>query len=349
MLLKHICSHNLFCMETLQSIANALVVSGKGILAADESTGTIAKRFEKIGVENTEENRRAYRELLFTTKGMNQYISGVILFDETLRQPTENGVPFTKLLTGEGVIPGIKVDKGTKPFAESPNEMWTDGLDGLAERLKEYYDLGARFAKWRVVYRIIGSDIPSQMCYEQNAKSLARYASLCQQANIVPIVEPEVLMDAENSTHGIERCYEVTTAALQSVFAALTAEHVELSGVILKPNMVIPGKDFGTKATPEQVAEMTIRCLKENVPAEVPGIVFLSGGQTDEEACANLNAMQVRGEKLPWELSFSYGRGLQSAALKAWMGKLENVTAAQEAFYQSAQLTSAARMGKYSK
>lgn len=334
-------------MASLQSIAKQLVAPPKGILAADESTGTIGKRFDKIGVENTEENRRAYRELLFATKGFGQYISGVIMYDETIRQRASDGHTFVTALEREGVLTGIKVDQGLEEWNGSPVEKVTKGLDGLAERLKEYAAFDAAFAKWRAVYTI-SETTPTQSCIDENAKRLAVYAKLCQEAGIVPIVEPEVLMDAEGSSHSIERCYEVTKSVLAAVFAEIKKQNVELSAMLLKPNMVIPGKDFGSKATPEQVAEMTIKCLKETVPAEVPGIVFLSGGQSDEEACANLNAMHVRGEQLPWELSFSYGRGLQSAALKAWVGKSENVPAAQEAFLRSAMLTSAARMGKYS-
>lgn len=330
-------------LEELNDIALAMVAPGKGILAADESTGTIAKRFDTIRVESTEENRRAYRDLLFSAPGMEKYISGVIMYDETIRQKSSDGTPFPKLMEKLGVVPGIKVDMGAKELALCPGEKITEGLDGLRDRLAEYYELGARFAKWRAVITI-GDDIPSNTCIETNAHALARYAALCQEAGIVPIVEPEVLMDADNS---IEECYEVTSHTLKTVFDELYKQNVALEGMVLKPNMVIAGKKCPTQAEPEQVAEMTLACLSNFVPAAVPGIAFLSGGQSDELATLHLNLMNEMGPH-PWELTFSYGRALQAAALKAWGGKPENVEAAQKAFLHRAKCNGAAHDGSYS-
>ncbi|HEX6930066.1 MAG TPA: class I fructose-bisphosphate aldolase [Gammaproteobacteria bacterium] len=330
-------------LEALNDVALAMVAPGKGILAADESTGTIGKRFASIGTECTEENRRAYRDLLLTAPGMEDFISGVIMYDETLRQSAADGMPFPALLEKLGVVPGIKVDMGAKDLALCPGEKITEGLDGLRERLIEYYGLGARFAKWRAVITI-GDDIPSNTCIETNAHALARYAALCQEQNIVPIVEPEVLMDADNS---VEECYEVTSHTLKTVFDELYKQNVALEGMVLKPNMVIAGKRCKTQADPEQVAEMTLACLLNNVPAAVPGIAFLSGGQSDELATQHLNLMNQMGPH-PWELTFSYGRALQAAALSAWSGKPENVAAAQKAFLHRARCNGAAHDGSYS-
>ena len=329
--------------STLNETARALVAPGKGILAADESGGTIKKRFDSIGVESTEDRRRAYREMLFTTEGAAQYISGVILYDETIRQNASDGRPLPKILESQGVIPGIKVDKGTTPLAKSPDELITDGLDGLRARLVEYRDLGARFAKWRAVINIIGDDIPSQLCLDLNAHALARYAALCQEEGIVPIVEPEVLMDGD---HSIERCYQVTCDTLHAVFDELYAQRVEFEGMLLKPNMVVPGKKHPSYAVPpELVADKTISCFRTVVPAAVPGIVFLSGGQ-DEEATANLNAMNKRGPH-PWELSFSYGRALQAPSLKAWKGDDANLGEGQKQFLHRAHMNGLARAGAW--
>jgi fructose-bisphosphate aldolase class I len=329
--------------ETLEAIARALVAPGKGILAADESTGTIEKRLKSIDVESTEENRRGYREMLFTTPGLGDHISGVILFDETIRQSTKDGVPFTKVLADAGVIPGIKVDKGAKALAKASSEKVTEGLDGLRERLEEYRGLGAKFTKWRAVIAIEGEKIPSAYCIHVNAHALARYAALSQEAGLVPIVEPEVLMDGD---HTIERAYEVTEATLEAVFNELFSQRVVYEGMLLKPNMVVSGKDCSEQAGPEQVAEATIRCFRSVVPAAVPGVVFLSGGQGDEEATANLNAMNAVGPH-PWELSFSYGRALQAPSLKAWRGEEANVKAGQEALAHRARMNGAARDGGY--
>jgi fructose-bisphosphate aldolase class I len=327
----------------LNETARALVAPGKGILAADESSGTIKKRFDSIGCESTEDRRRAYREMLFTTKGSSDYVSGVILFDETIRQSASDGRPLVKVLQDEGIIPGIKVDKGTTPLAKSPGELVTDGLDGLRARLVEYRDLGARFAKWRAVIDI-ADGIPTPYCLDVNAHALARYAALCQDEGIVPIVEPEVLMDG---SHSIERCYQVTCDTLQTVFEALYHQRVELEGMLLKPNMVIPGKKFsGGKSSPDEIAEATISCFRTVVPAAVPGVVFLSGGQGDEEATANLDAMNKRGPH-PWELSFSYGRALQAPALKAWGGEDANAAAGQEAYLHRAHMNGLARSGSW--
>jgi fructose-bisphosphate aldolase class I len=326
----------------LIATASALVAAGKGILAADESTGTIKKRFDSINTESTEENRRAYRQLLFTTDGVADFVSGVILYDETLRQSADDGRPFAEVLTSQGIVPGIKVDTGAKALAGFPGEKVTEGLDGLRERYAEYRDLGAGFAKWRAVITI-GEGIPSRGCIEANAHALARYAALAQEAGIVPIVEPEVLMDGD---HTIERCAEVTEATLTAVYRHLDEQGVLLEGSLLKPNMVLSGNKCSTQAGVQQVAEATIRSLKRTVPAAVPGIVFLSGGQSSELATAHLNAMNATGG-FPWELSFSYGRALQEAALKAWAGKPANIDAAKRAFHHRAQCNGAARSGSY--
>jgi fructose-bisphosphate aldolase class I len=330
-------------MSDLESTARALVAPGKGILAADESTGTIKKRFDSIGVESTEENRRAYRDLLFTAEGAAEYISGVILYDETIRQSSADGTPFPKLLADQGIIPGIKVDTGAHPLANAPEEKITEGLDGLRDRLNEYRELGARFTKWRAVITI-GNDIPSNYCIWTNAHALARYAALSQEAGLVPIVEPEVLMDGD---HTIERSYHVTALTQHAVFTELHDQRVQFEGMLLKPNMVLSGYDSAEQAGSEEVARATIKCLRHNVPAAVPGIVFLSGGQTDEAATEHLNAMNAMGPH-PWELSFSYGRALQAPALKAWQGDPANVAAAQEAYLRRARLNSLARSGEYS-
>ena len=290
-------------IELLAETAQAMVAPGKGIIAIDESTGTIAKRFASVGIENTEENRRAYRELLLTTPKLNEHISGAILYDETIRQKTRDGVPFAKYMADHGMIPGIKVDKGAHPLAGCPGELVTEGLDGLRERLQEYYKLGARFAKWRAVINI-GESIPSGTCIESNAHALARYAALCQECGLVPMVEPEVIMDGD---HDIETCYEVTEATLRSLFDALYQQNILLEGTILKASMVVSGKDCDEQADVEEVAEATVMCLKSTVPAILPGVVFLSGGQSDEQSTAHLNAMNQL-DRLPWPLSFSYGR-----------------------------------------
>jgi fructose-bisphosphate aldolase, class I len=326
----------------LEATARALVAEGKGILAADESDGTIKKRFDSIGVESTEENRRAYRDLLFTTDGAEEFISGVILYDETIRQASADGTPFPQLLERKGIIPGIKVDKGAKDLAHAPGEKVTEGLDGLRGRLEEYVRLGARFTKWRAVITI-GDEIPSEYCLWTNAHALARYAALSQEQGAVPIVEPEVLMDG---THSIERSFEVTARTLHAVFTELRDQRVHFEQMLLKPNMVLSGYDGDDQASRDEVAEMTLKCFRRHVPAAVPGIVFLSGGQTDEDATANLNAMNARGPH-PWELSFSYGRALQAPALRAWGGDPANVDAAKRAFYHRAKMNSAARTGMY--
>jgi fructose-bisphosphate aldolase class I len=330
--------------ETLEAIAQALVAPAKGILAADESTGTIEKRLKSIEVESTEEKRREYREMLFTTPGLGDHISGVILYDETIRQSTRDGVPFTKVLQDAGVIPGIKVDKGAKALAGAEGETVTEGLDGLRERLAEYRELGARFTKWRAVIAIDGDKIPSAYCIHVNAHALGRFAVLSQEAGLVPIVEPEVLMDGG---HTLERCYEVTEATLEAVFNELFSQRVVYEGMLLKPNMVVSGKESAQQASPEEVATATTRCFRGVVPAAVPGIVFLSGGQGDEEATANLNAMNAIGPH-PWELSFSYGRALQAPSLKAWRGDEANVQAGQDALAHRARMNGAARDGSYS-
>lgn len=331
-------------IKELGSTAQALVAPGRGILAADESFGTIEKRFRKLGVESTEENRRAYRELLFTTKGAGEFISGVILFDETIRQKTRDGRRFVDVLKAEGTIAGIKVDKGAKPLAGFPGEKITEGLDGLRERLAAYRELGARFTKWRAVIAI-GDGMPSRFCIDANAHALARYAALSQEAGLVPIVEPEVLMDGD---HTIDACEAVTETTLKSLYFQLHAHRVVLEGTLLKPNMVISGKDCPRQADVDEVAEATVRCLRRCVPVSVPGIVFLSGGQSMEEATAHLNGMNTMGGH-PWQLSFSYGRALQASAMETWGGQLENVPAAQQAFYLRAKLNGAARYGKYTR
>jgi fructose-bisphosphate aldolase class I len=330
-------------LQELEATARALVAPGKGILAADESTGTIKKRFDSIGVESTEDSRRAYREMLFTTGGMNEFISGVILYDETIRQSSSGGIAFSKLLEEQGVIPGIKVDTGAKDFPGFPGEKVTEGLDGLRERLAEYRDLGARFTKWRAVITI-GEGIPTQTCIDANAETLARFAGLSQEAGLVPIVEPETLMDGD---HTIERHYDATRRTLEALFNRLFAHRIELTGTLLKTNMVLSGKSAAQQAGVEEVAARTLRCLKDSVPPAIPGIVFLSGGQTDEAATAHLSEMNRIGG-VPWELSFSYGRALQAPALKAWSGKPEGVEAGQRAFYLRAKLNGAARSGSYS-
>ena len=328
--------------DNLESIAKKLVAAGKGILAADESSPTIEKRLKSIGVPSTEENRRAYRELLFTTPGVGEFISGVIFFDETIRQKTRDGRTFVNALEEQAIIPGIKVDKGAKPMANFPGEKVTEGLDGLRQRLAEYRQLGACFAKWRAV---IGIDekIPTRRCIETNAELLARYAALSQEADLVPIVEPEVLMDG---THGIERHFAVTEQTLRIVFDALAEHRVASGAMLLKPNMVLSGKDCPQQASVQEVAEATLTCMKRVVPAAVPGLVFLSGGQTDSQATEHLNAMN-RLDRVPWELSFSFGRALQAPVLKAWKGDPANVADAQQAFHHRASCNSKARFGKY--
>ena len=327
----------------LEDIAQALVPAGKGILAADESTLTIKKRFDSFNLESTEENRRAYRDMLFNTTGVEEFVSGVILFDETLRQSSADGTPFSQLLSGKDIVPGIKVDKGAKDMAGFPGEKLTHGLDGLRERLAEYHDLGARFAKWRAVITI-GDNLPTRASIEANARALAHYAALSQEAGLVPIVEPEVLMDGD---HDIARCMEVTEATLTHTFFELHELRVHLEGILLKPNMVITGKGNAKTDTPEEVATATVQSLKRTVPAAVPGVVFLSGGQSAQQATENLNAMNAMGVH-PWELSYSYGRALQAEALQAWSGMAENVGRAQAAFQHRGKCTSAARFGTYS-
>ena len=334
----------------LNDIARRLVAPKKGILAADESTNTIKRRFDSINVESTEQSRRDYREMLFRTPGANEFISGVILYDETLRQRGADGTPIVSILQDQGIIPGIKVDKSTNPLANTDGELITDGIDGLRDRLAEYYEIGARFAKWRAVITIArdanGNSIPSQYCIDANAHLLARYAALSQEAGLVPIVEPETLMDGD---HSIERCHEVTLNALHSTYDQLARQRVDLRGTLLKPNMVISGKDAPDRADAKEVAERTLDAFMREVPAAVPGIVFLSGGQSDDEATENLNAISIAAESMsaPWELSYSYGRALQAAPLKAWGGDAANIEAAQQEYYRRAMLTSAARQGKY--
>ncbi len=329
--------------QTLSDIAKALVVDGKGILAADESSPTIKKRFDSIGVESTEDNRRDYREMLFTSPEAGRYISGVILFDETIRQSASDGTPLVDVLTSGGMIPGIKVDKGAKDLAGFPGEKVTEGLDGLRDRCNEYVRLGAKFAKWRAVYTI-GEDGPSAACLTANAHALARYAAIAQEAGLVPIVEPEVLMDGD---HTIDDCQVVSEEALRTVFAELAVQEIELEGMLLKPNMVLSGSDCPEQAGVEEVAKRTVETLKRTVPAAVPGIVFLSGGQSDEVATLHLNAMNKLGERLPWQLSFSYGRALQAAPLKAWGGSPENLASAQAAFLERAKANGEATLGAY--
>jgi fructose-bisphosphate aldolase, class I len=330
-------------LSELNKVAEAMVAPGRGILAADESTGTIKKRFDALGVESTADNRRDYREMLFRTKeAMSKYISGVILYDETIRQNAKDGTPLVKLIAQSGALPGIKVDKGTKPLPNCPGEVVTEGLDGLRERLVEYRGLGAKFAKWRAVIDI-GTNMPSYNCIAANAHALARYAALCQDEGIVPIVEPEVLMDGD---HDIDRCYAITEWTLKTVFEELYYARVALEGMVLKPNMAIPGKKSPKRASVEEVAEKTVRVLKACVPAAVPGIAFLSGGQSDEEATAHLDAMNRMGP-LPWRVSFSYGRALQAAPQKTWSGKSENVAAAQRAFSHRAMMNGLATLGQW--
>ena len=329
-------------LAELNKVANAMVAPGRGVLAADESAGTCKKRFDAISAESTEENRRDYRELLFRSKGMAN-ISGVILFDETIRQRAKDGTPLAKIIEQAGSLPGIKVDKGTKPIPFYPEEVITEGLDGLRERLVEYRGLGAKFCKWRAVINI-GPGIPSYYCVKANADALARYAALCQDENLVPIVEPEVLMDGD---HDIDRCYQVTELALKALFHELYLARVKLEGMVLKPNMVVPGKKSAKQASVDEVAEKTLRVLKECVPAAVPGIAFLSGGQSDLDATARLNAMNRMGGG-PWKITFSYSRALQAAPQKAWSGKVENVPAAQAAFTHRAAMNGLASMGKWS-
>lgn len=328
----------------LTHCARQLVAPGKGILAADESAPTIKNRFDTIGVASTENNRREYRELLFTTPRIEKHISGVILFDETLRQATAQGEAFPHVLESRGILPGIKVDKGAKPLAGFGEEKVTEGLDGLRQRLAEYKELGAKFAKWRAVITI-GDHTPTPFCIEANAHALARYAALCQEIDIVPIVEPEVLMDG---AHDIQRCQDVTAAVLQRVFSALFEHCVLLEGMLLKPNMILSGADCPSQASVKEVAERTVYTFRQVVPAAVPGIVFLSGGQSSELATEHLNAMNTLG-KHPWELSFSYGRALQEHPLKAWKGQAGAIPSAQDAFYRRASCNGAARFGKYSK
>jgi len=328
--------------QALESVAQALVAKGKGILAADESMGTIKRRFDSIKIESNENNRRAYREMLFATQGVEEAISGVILFDETIRTKASDGTPFPELLAKKGIIPGIKVDKGPVDLPEFPGEVVTEGLDGLRGRLKEYKELGAKFAKWRAVITI-GEGIPTYSCLQANGHALARYAALCQEAGIVPIVEPEVLLDGN---HTIERSQEVTEKTLKVTFSELFLQRVHLEGMILKPSMVVSGKDNPRQAGVEEVAQRTIQCLKCTVPAAVPGIAFLSGGQSAVSATEHLNAMNKLGPH-PWQVSFSYARALQDPALKAWKGEAGNVATAQRIFYHRAKMNSAARSGSY--
>jgi len=330
-------------LDALNKVANAMVAPGRGILAADESSGTIKRRFDAIGVENTEANRRDYREFLFrSAEAMSKHISGVILYDETIRQSAKDGTPLVKLIEKVGSLPGIKVDKGTKPLPFCPGEVITEGLDGLRERLVEYRGLGAKFAKWRAVIDI-GAAMPSYNCIMTNANALARYAALCQEEDIVPIVEPEVLMDGD---HDIDRCTMITEWTLKTVFEQLYYQKVALEGMVLKPNMAIAGKKSSKRAGVQEVAEKTVKLLKACVPASVPGIAFLSGGQSDEEATAHLDAMNKIGG-LPWKLTFSYGRALQAAPQKAWSGKTDNVAAAQRAFAHRAMMNGLAALGQW--
>jgi len=329
--------------ESLAKVASDIVSSGRGILAADESTPTMGKRLALIGQENTEENRRDFRQALFDTDGMESFISGVILFEETLEQKSSEGTRLSKILESKGVYPGIKVDKGAHPMDGSPSEKLTKGLDGLYERCLGYYKLGARFAKWRAVITI-GDGIPTDACIKANASALAKYARACQDAELVPIVEPEVLMDGD---HTIERCYEVSVKTFKAVFDGLENEGVYLPGILLKPNMVVSGKDCSVQGEMNMVAEMTVKCLKASVPSEVPGIVFLSGGQSETEATEHLNAMNMMGNH-PWALSFSYGRALQQSALHAWAGDNENIETTHATFYHRAEMNSKACNGEYS-
>jgi fructose-bisphosphate aldolase class I len=331
-------------IQQLESTAMELVTQGKGILAADESTGTITKRFDAVGIESTEENRRAYREMLFTTPGIGEYLSGVILFDETIRQKAFDGTPLVEVLKEEGIIPGIKVDKSTVTLPFSPNEKYTQGLDGLRERLEEYVEMGARFTKWRAVITI-GDDIPTVKCIESNARALALFAAFSQEAGLVPIVEPEVLIDGD---HSIERSEEVNEWTLRSTYDALYEQGVHLEGTLLKPNMVISGKDAPEQASIEEVARYTIECMLRSVPAAVPGIVFLSGGQSDVSATEHLSAMNAMYGNLPWEISFSWARALQQKPMEIWGGDPSNVEEAQRVFHHRTRMASAARYGSYS-
>jgi len=329
-------------MSELNNIAKQMTAPGRGILAADESTPTIGKRFAKINVENTEENRRAYRELLFTAPQMGEYISGVIMYDETIRQRASDGHTFVTVLEKQGVLSGIKVDEGTEPMTDSPDEVVTKGLEGLPLRLPSYVNMGAKFCKWRAVIKI-GGHTPTDKCIQINAERLAKYAKLCQENNLVPIVEPEVLMDG---SHTAEKCYEVTKNTLTVVFEELKKAGVALDGIILKPNMVLSGTECPKQASAKEIAEFTVKCLKETVPAHVPGIAFLSGGQSEEFACETLNEINKIASDCPWQLTFSYGRALQASTLKAWEGKAENVSEAQKAFLEQAKRVGLARDGK---
>jgi len=330
--------------QVLAATAKAMVAEGKGLLAMDESNPTCNRRFEKVGIPQTEEARRSYREMILTTPGLGEFISGAILYDETIRQSRKDGTPFVKVITDGGIIPGIKVDTGAKDMAAHPGEKITEGLDGLRDRLAEYSRMGARFAKWRAVITIADA-IPSRGCIEANAHALARYAALCQEAGLVPIVEPEVLMDGE---HPLEKCFEVTAEVLRTVFCRLSTQRVVLEGMILKPNMVLPGKDCPTQESVEEVADATVTCLLRSVPAAVPGVAFLSGGQPYELASARLNAMNVRFKsRLPWALAFSFARAIQQPALEIWKGRQANAAAAQQALYHRARCNSAARLGRY--
>jgi len=332
-------------VHTLNQTARVIVAPGKGILAADESSGTIKKRLASIGVESSEANRRDYREMLFRTADVARYISGIILYDETIRQNAADATPMSKVISDQGIIPGIKVDTGGKPLAGAPDEQVTEGLDGLRDRLAQYVELGARFTKWRAIITI-GPGIPTRYCLEANANALARFAALSQEAGLVPIVEPEVLMDGD---HDIDACFEATEVTLREVYYQLGTQRVALEGTLLKANMVLSGKDASNREGPEEVAEKTVSCLKRVVPAAVPGIVFLSGGQSDDEATLNLNAINQHAASVgaPWELSFSYGRGLQAAPLKAWGGDGAKKKRAQEVYHHRAYMTSAARQGVY--
>ncbi len=332
-------------LEQLAKTANEMVADDRGLLAADESTGTIGKRLDSIGAENTEDNRRDYRELMFRAEGLGKSISGVILYDETLRQSAADGTSLVSILQGQGIIPGIKVDTGAKDLPGSEGEKITEGLDGLPARVEEYVGLGARFAKWRAVITI-GDHQPSRHCIHTNAHALARYAKICQEGGLVPIVEPEILMDGD---HDLERCDRVTTLTLNTVFDELYAQGVALEGMILKPNMVISGSDCKTQAGVDEVAERSVQCLKRCVPVAVPGIMFLSGGQSEEDATAHLNAMNAKFAPAPWKLSYSYGRALQQSCLKAWRGDAGNVSAAQAVLLERAQANSAACAGSHAK
>ena len=332
-------------LQELEKTARELVAPGKGILAADESFGTIGKRFEAVGIESSEESRRAYREMLFTTEGIGEFLSGVILFEETLRQEASDGTPLPKVLENQGVIPGIKVDKSTVSMPLSPDEKFTQGLDGLHDRLAEYRELGARFTKWRAVITI-GDGIPTVRCVESNARALALYAAFSQEAGLVPIVEPEVLIDGD---HSVEQSFEVNEWTLKRTFQALYEQGVHLQGMLLKPNFVINGKDAPQQASIEEVARGTIECFLRSVPAAVPGIVLLSGGQSDVDATAHLNAMNAMYDGLPWQVSFSWARALQQKPMETWGGDPENVEEAQRIFHHRARMASAARNGGYSK